>query len=837
MTRREPKQKRGKKGADEPTQVNPRRRAGSADSAGGGNRRELVALAALGLFVFLGYVLLSPEGAGTLGDAAYSGLRTALGLLAPLVPLTLLGAAVALILERRPRPGLPLGVGAAVLLVSILVLTAAGLPPFGTEHEASLFVREAYEGRAGWLGEVLYAGTEWAVGSFGTAVMGWLLLVAGVSLVSGVSLRRVFTRSRSVASAVKVGAEETTRRMKEGRPQNGEGPLDDPYLNGFGEVGAQGSEGSGESSEAATVLMSGQGASSTSDEISPGPRLLDGAEAFPDVYGPLEGSTGPALSEEPASDEGPSEPGPEEASHGVGAGEQDQGQPALFAREETAGTGAEGEEYVLPGADLLRKSSAGRGKDGPTEEEIAKVLLDALHQFGVDAELVGVVAGPRVTRYELQLAPGTKISKFTNLRDDLAYALASTEIRIIAPIPGKSAVGVEVPNRQAFFVTLGDIYKDFPSGAGPLMVWLGKDISGNAVYADLTKLPHLLIAGTTGSGKSGCINCLISSILLRAAPEDVRMILIDPKRVELSHYDRVPHLLVPVVTNMKNASGVLQNVVKEMDSRYELMQLDKARHLDEMNHARRKRGEEPLPYILVVIDELADLMMVAPTEVEEQIIRLAQKARAVGIHLVVATQRPSADVITGMIKANIPSRIAFAVSSQTDSRVIMDENGAEALLGLGDMLFKPLGSSRVQRVQGAYIGEEEIQLLVDRCRAQAKPEFREELLEVPEAAVASEDTSSEGEEFLADAAELVIGTGSASVSMLQRRLRVGYTRAGRLIDMLERRGIVGAYEGSKPREVLVGPEQKDRILEEIAGGAAAVPHEEEPANDVDSDPV
>lgn len=782
-----------------------------------------MALAALGLSVFLGYVLVSPEGAGTLGDAAYSVLRAALGLLAPLVPLGLLGAAVVLILERRPRPGLPLGVGAAVLLVSILVLTAAGLPPFGTEHEASLFVREAYEGRAGWLGEVLYAGTEWAVGSFGTAVMGWLLLVAGVSLVSGVSLRRVFTRSRRVASAVKVGAEETTRRMKEGRPQNGEGPLDDPYLNGFGEVGAQGSEGPGESSEAATVVMPGQDTSSTSEGTGPGPRLLDGAEVFPDVYGPVEGSAGPAL--------------PEEASHGDGAGEQDQNQPALSAREEAAGTGAEGEEYVLPGADLLRKSSVGRGKDGPTEEEIAKVLLDALHQFGVDAELVGVVAGPRVTRYELQLAPGTKVSKFTNLRDDLAYALASTEIRIIAPIPGKSAVGVEVPNRQAFFVTLGDIYKDFPSGAGPLMVWLGKDISGNAVYADLTKLPHLLIAGTTGSGKSGCINCLISSILLRAAPEDVRMILIDPKRVELSHYDRVPHLLVPVVTNMKNASGVLQNVVKEMDSRYELMQLDKARHLDEMNHARRKRGEKPLPYILVVIDELADLMMVAPTEVEEQIIRLAQKARAVGIHLVVATQRPSADVITGMIKANIPSRIAFAVSSQTDSRVIMDENGAEALLGLGDMLFKPLGSSRVQRVQGAYISEEEIQLLVDRCRAQAKPEFREELLEAPKEAVASADTSSEGEEFLADAAELVIGTGSASVSMLQRRLRVGYTRAGRLIDMLERRGIVGAYEGSKPREVLVGPEQKDRILEEIAGGAGAVPHEEEPANDVDSDPV
>ena len=473
-------------------------------------------------------------------------------------------------------------------------------------------------------------------------------------------------------------------------------------------------------------------------------------------------------------------------------------------------------DYELPDVDLLRKSTPHRTGEESSSREVAAKLVETLSNFGVDAKVIGMVVGPRVTRYELHLAPGTKVSKVSGLKDDLAYALASTEIRILAPIPGKSAVGVEVPNQRPDFVTLGDIYRDFPTTAGPLMVWLGKDISGKAVYTDLTKMPHLLIAGTTGSGKSGCINTLISSVLLRSTPEVVRMILIDPKKVELSHYERIPHLLVPVVTNMKNAAGVLSNLVREMDSRYELMELEHARHLDEMNKARRRRGEDPLPYILIVIDELADLMMVSPQEVEDYVIRLAQKARAVGLHLVVATQRPSADVITGMIKANIPSRIAFAVSSQTDSRVILDVNGAETLLGMGDMLFKPLGSSRLQRVQGAFITEEEIHMLVTHWRHQAQPKFREELLVVPE--TAGEEAGAfdpDSDDLLVDAAELVIETGNASVSMLQRRLRVGYTRAGRLIDMLERRGVVGPYEGSKPRQLLVQPGARVDLLETL----------------------
>ena len=487
--------------------------------------------------------------------------------------------------------------------------------------------------------------------------------------------------------------------------------------------------------------------------------------------------------------------------------------------------------YALPGSELLKKSPTPAAPTGRPDVEVADLLVLTLADFGVEARVVGTVIGPRVTRFELQLAPGTKVSKVSGLKDDLAYALASTEIRILAPIPGKQAVGVEVPNQRPTFVTLGDIYKDFPSTAGPLMVWLGKDIAGKPVYTDLARLPHLLIAGTTGSGKSGCVNCIISSILLRAAPDRVKLILIDPKKVELSHFEYVPHLLVPVVTNMKHAAGVLHNIVKEMENRYELMELEKARNLEDANKARARRGERPLPFVVVVVDELADLMMVSPGEVEEYIIRLAQKARAVGIHLVVATQRPSVDVITGMIKANIPSRIAFAVSSQTDSRVILDANGAEALLGLGDMLFKPLGSNRLQRIQGAFITEEEIHRLVTHCRRQAEPEYQTELLEPPKAAQKTEedDLDPDHDEFLVDAAEMVLETGSASVSMLQRRLRVGYTRAGRLIDMLERRGIVGPYEGSKARQILVRPGEAERVLEDLRGDGHAVspPDDEE----------
>ena len=473
-------------------------------------------------------------------------------------------------------------------------------------------------------------------------------------------------------------------------------------------------------------------------------------------------------------------------------------------------------EYRLPDRALLRRSAPGAGPDADHSARVAEALVQTLANFGVDATVIGQIAGPRVTRYELQLAPGTKVSKVAGLKDDLSYALATTEIRILAPIPGKQAVGVELPNTSPNLVTLGDIYDDLPATSSPLSVWLGKDISGQSVWTDLARMPHILIAGTTGSGKSGCINTILTSVLLRSTPDDVRMILIDPKRIELNYYESIPHLLAPVVSSPKEASAVLLNVVTEMERRYERLSQVRARNLAEANRAFRKRGEDELPYLLVVIDELADLMMVSPQEVEDSIIRLAQKSRAVGIHLVLATQRPSVDVITGMIKANVPSRIAFAVSSQTDSRVILDSNGAESLLGQGDMLFKPLGTSRVQRVQGAFVTEEEVALVVEQTRVQREQVVDETFLEAPQ--VFADDAGSEDGEFDPDedalldrAIEVVVTAQTASVSLLQRRLRVGYTRAGRLIDMLERRGIISPYEGSKPRRVLISEHELERV--------------------------
>jgi S-DNA-T family DNA segregation ATPase FtsK/SpoIIIE len=481
---------------------------------------------------------------------------------------------------------------------------------------------------------------------------------------------------------------------------------------------------------------------------------------------------------------------------------------------------------VLERSGSSAKKGAGKAEreaanavDASQHERVAGTLVEALGHFGVQAKVIGTVMGPHITRYELRLAPGTKVAKVAALKDDLAYALAATDIRILAPIPGKQAVGVEVPNAHRRIVRLGDVYQEPPRDWSPLTVWLGKDIAGKAIGADLARMPHLLVAGATGSGKSGAINAMLSSVLLRATPHDVRMVLVDPKQVELNHYESIPHLLTPVITNPRKAANALANLVREMEQRYGIMSLARTRSLAELNQARARRNEPPLPHILCVIDELADLMMVAPADVEDSIIRLAQKARAVGIHLVLATQSPRVDVITGMIKANVPSRIAFAVSSQTDSRVILDQNGAEALLGQGDMLFSPMGSSRLQRIQGAYIDESQIAKLTDFWRKQGEPELREELLAEVESEGPSDnsgdDLDPDRDALLADAITLVAEMQTASTSMMQRRLRVGYTRAGRLIDMLERRGVITGYEGSKPRQVLISEADLPRVLASI----------------------
>jgi S-DNA-T family DNA segregation ATPase FtsK/SpoIIIE len=610
------------------------------------------------------------------------------------------------------------------------------------------------------------------IGGTGTFILGLFLVWGGALLLTGASLGAMLRRSASIARETAGAAARTVAAVRVPSRED---------------------------------LPWGQ----TLDHASNGQAHLeppvDGEEAYPDVVGDAPPQP-PVLVDqlEPLGDsdlELETEEVPEP--------------PSLF---DPAGT--EHVDYRLPDAAVLRRSHPHEGQPAKATERTSEALLQALGHFGIDATLVGQVVGPRVTRYELQLAPGTKVGKVASLKDDLAYALATTEIRILAPIPGKQAVGVEVPNLAPNIVTLGDIFDELPETASPLSVWLGKDISGASVHADLARMPHILIAGTTGSGKSGCINTMLCSILLRATPEDVRMILVDPKRVELGLYESIPHLLTPVVSSPKQASAVLTNVLAEMDKRYERMSLARARNLAELNRALRKRGDQPLPNLLIVVDELADMMMVSPQEVEDAVIRLAQKSRAVGIHLVLATQRPSVDVITGMIKANVPSRIAFAVSSQTDSRVILDTSGAESLLGQGDMLFKPLGTSRLQRVQGAYVSEEEIALIVEQCRSQRPQELDESLLEPPEAAQGvgegEEDFDPDEDPLLDRAIEVVVQTQTASVSLLQRRLRVGYTRAGRLVDMLERRGIISGYEGSKPRRVLVGEGDLERVLAEIA---------------------
>jgi DNA segregation ATPase FtsK/SpoIIIE, S-DNA-T family len=550
---------------------------------------------------------------------------------------------------------------------------------------------------------------------------------------------------------------------------------------------------------------------------------LDGALRYPDLF---EAAVAPPARPEAETPEPPAdpEPEPEPEPHDPAPPDDDE-DPHLEHLDP-------GEvEFRLPDTRILKRSTAEQVKpDTAGQEKTATRLVEALGHLGVQAQVIGAVAGPHITRYELQLAPGVKMAKVSNLKNDLAYALAATEIRILAPIPGKRAVGVEVPNRHRRVVTLGDVFSEPPKDFSPLTVWLGKDVSGKAIPADLSKMPHLLVAGTTGAGKSGAINAMLSSILLRATPDEVRLVLVDPKQVELNHYEAIPHLLTPVITSPRMAANALQNLVREMEWRYGVMSVKRTRSLIELNKLRVREGEKALPYILCVIDELADLMMVAPADVEDSIIRLAQKARAVGIHLVLATQSPRVDVITGMIKANVPSRIAFSVSSQTDSRVILDQNGAESLLGQGDLLFSPVGTSRLQRIQGAYIDEPQIEALTSFWARQGEPQLREDLLEEvePEMVEKGDDEGFDPDEdpLLGDAISLVVEMGTASTSMLQRRLRLGYTRAGRLIDMLERRGIISGYEGSKPRQVLVTEGDLPRVLAAL-----------EPASEPESEPV
>jgi DNA segregation ATPase FtsK/SpoIIIE, S-DNA-T family len=839
---------------------------------------DVLGLGLVAFGVFLTVILYTGSDGGQGGRAIATGLAWLLGEIRYAGPPTAVGLGAVLVLRPVLPSVRPLRTGTILLFSSLTLALAAdtlGIGPAGARH--GYWQAGFFEHHGGILGEAEFWAAAHVVGQSGADILAVFLALAGLTLLSGGGLA-VLLRAGGT------GVLDVTRTLRLPRRE-----ADDSFDDHAGEDERGGDDDydprddvpdHADDPDAELPIYAAAEPPLPrvmAERIVP-PEPLDRelivrathVEAPPlfDLDGEYDGPTGddsgagdpPAGTQTPATGDQPAEPADDSSGAGLDPSDpRDEVSPpephsvqlttddlkrAGPAREiaedeltpqgRYRGSVTDDPDFVwrLPRPSVLTRSTAEQSRpDTAGQEKVAATLIEALGHFGVAATVVGTVAGPHITRYELRLAPGIKVAKVAQLKDDLAYALAATDIRILAPIPGKQAVGVEVPNARRRIVRLGDVFQDPPADWSPLTVWLGKDVAGRAIGADLAKMPHLLVAGTTGAGKSGAVNAMLSSILLRATPHEVRLVLVDPKQVELNHYESIPHLLTPVITSPKMAANALANLVREMETRYGTMSLARTRSLPELNKHREKRGDPPLPYILCVIDELADLMMVAPADVEDSIIRLAQKARAVGIHLVLATQSPRVDVITGMIKANVPSRIAFAVSSQTDSRVILDQNGAESLLGAGDMLFSPVGTSRLQRIQGAYIDEPQILALTDFWRAQGEPELREEMLEEVEPAPGDEKGPDEfdpdEDPLLADAIIMVAEMGTASTSMLQRRLRLGYTRAGRLIDMLERRGIISGYEGSKPRQVLVAEADVPRVLAalsergpsvEVAGG-------------------
>ena len=835
---------------------------------------DLLGLGVAALGIFLAFVMYAGSAGGQVGDGLRDGLLLLFGRVAYAAPVALVAGGV-LVIARTLIPSVkPLRAGVWCLFGAVELSLAAGTLGLGGGGRPGTDMWD------GAIGEALYWVASTLFSDVGAHIIAIFLFLAALVLLSGVTIASVLQQAAETSRRAATLAPSRARYEEEEPPPAPRARRRRKTIVPADDDAALAADRTGEVPELLTP-----------PELEPSRLVvrathveapsLDGAERYPDLFDEDETLAPPAPLapiDYDAPDDDADTADFAAAAASLGDADDEDHEPFALADDEPAAE-AEADADAIPELELEEPDEPGvtTGPTGPVDpadltpqgryrasvtdspdfiwhvpdsrfltrstaeqtrpdtagqEKIAAQLVEALEHFKIDSKVVGMVAGPHITRYELRLAPGTRVGRVANLKDDLAYALAATDVRILAPIPGKQAVGVEVPNAKRRIVHLGDVFQEPPADWSPLTVWLGKDVAGRAIGVDLAKMPHLLVAGTTGAGKSGCVNAMLSSILLHADPREVKLVLVDPKQVELNHYESIPHLLTPVITSPRKAANALQNLVKEMEERYGIMSLARTRSLPELNRRREERGESRLPYILCVIDELADLMMVAPADVEDSIIRLAQKARAVGIHLVLATQSPRVDVITGMIKANVPSRIAFAVSSQTDSRVILDQNGAESLLGQGDMLFSPVGSSKLQRIQGAYIDEDQIAELTESWRRQGEPELRDDLLDEveDEEAEAEEQSADDGfdpdeDPLLEEAIGLVAQMGTASTSMLQRRLRLGYTRAGRLIDMLERRGIISGYEGSKPRQVLITESDVPRILVALAERAGPPPGE------------
>jgi DNA segregation ATPase FtsK/SpoIIIE, S-DNA-T family len=798
------------------------------------HRRDGAGLAALGLAIIMAAVTWFRLG-GAVGHGLSAVVRSGFGSAAWVVPL-LLGLLAWRYLRHPDRNAdtarMIIGWTALIIGVLGLVHIAHGTPR-PTDGVAAM------RGAGGLIGyavsaPLVAAVTPWVAVPLLTLVTGFGLLV-----VTGTPLHRVPSRLAELHGFVRgTSAEGDEAGEIEGEPGRARGqlprgrkrreaieagardtPYDTPLIGGILPKGAgAGVAGQGGAGGGARPVSGDDAMASEALAFSPAGPGQPGAGApevpwSDSVAGPEVGAEGArARAGEPAEAGGLAAPG------GVRDGKPEQ----LML------TGASDASYTLPPAALLRPGTAPKAKSRASDLMV-DALQEVFRQFEVDAEVTGYTRGPTVTRYEIELAPAVKVERVTALSKNIAYAVKSADVRILSPIPGKSAIGVEIPNTDREIVSLGDVLRSQAAASDhhPMVVGLGKNVEGMHVVANVAKMPHMLIAGATGSGKSVCLNGLITSVLVRATPDEVRMILIDPKRVELAAYQGIPHLITPIITNPKKAAAALEWVVGEMERRYDDLAASGFRHLDDYNKAVRSgkltapagsdRVYEPYPYLLVIVDELADLMMVAPRDVEDSVVRITQLARAAGIHLVLATQRPSVDVVTGLIKANVPSRLAFATSSLTDSRVILDQPGAEKLVGQGDSLFLPMGASKPLRLQNAFVTEKEIREVVAHCKKQAEPAYRDDVAE--QEGHKREIDADIGDDlgYLLQAAELVVSTQFGSTSMLQRKLRVGFAKAGRLMDLLESRGVVGPSEGSKARDVLVKPDDLAALMASLQG--------------------